>query len=70
MDWKHEEDNSIPIKVDKAITVILPTFREFRVLWLRLYCLNPNSDLVQSIALRKAVETDVTVYLPMLFDGE
>jgi len=32
------------------------TLRKFRVLWLRLDCLNLNSDLVQSIAQRKATE--------------
>ena len=37
------------------------TFRKFRILWLKLYCLNLSSDLVQSIARRKAIETDVTV---------
>ncbi|MFQ7573753.1 MAG: hypothetical protein ACLRM2_21770 [Bacteroides ovatus] len=35
--------------------------RKFRILWLKLYCLNLSSDLVQSIAHRKAIDTDVIV---------
>jgi hypothetical protein len=45
------------------------TFRKFRVLWLRLYCLNLNSDLVQSIAHRKATDTGVAVCSLLLILG-
>lgn len=43
--------------------------RKFRVLRLRLYCLNLNSDLVHSIAHRKATDTGVAVCLLLLILG-
>lgn len=43
-----------------------PTLRKFRVLWLKLYCLNLSPDLVHSIAHRKATDTDVAVCLLLL----
>lgn len=45
--------------------------RKFRNLWLRLNCLNLNSDLVQSIAHRKVTDTDVAVCpLLLILDGQ
>ena len=46
------------------------TLRKFRVLWLKLNCLNLSSDLVQSIAHRKATDTGVTVCSLLLILGE
>ena len=47
----------------------MPTLRKFRVLWLKLYCLNLSSDLVHSIAHRKAIDTDVIVCPLLLILG-
>ena len=45
--------------------------RKFRDLWLKLNCLNLNSDLVQSIAHRKVTDTDVVMCpLLLILDGQ
>ena len=54
-------------KADKKLIAILRRSASSVSYGLKLSCLNLSSDLVHSIALRKAIDTDVTVCLMMWF---